>query len=130
MRGIRYSYIDGETKGRVEECKRFNQDTSISVFPISLKAGGTGLNLTGADMVIHFDPWWNPAVEDQATDRAHRIGQKRMVTSIKLIAQDTVEEKVLALQKRKQSIIQATIGTADSAIMQSLTWEDVKELLS
>ena len=129
-RGIRYSYIDGETKDRVEACRVFNQDPSIPVFLISLKAGGTGLNLTGADMVVHFDPWWNPAVEDQATDRAHRIGQRRVVTAVKLIAEDTVEEKVLELQKRKQAIIQATVGTADAAILQSLTLEDVKELLA
>jgi SNF2 family DNA or RNA helicase len=129
-RGIRYSYIDGETKNRVEACREFNQDSSISVFLISLKAGGTGLNLTGADMVVHFDPWWNPAVEDQATDRAHRIGQHRVVTSVKLIAENTVEEKVLDLQRRKQSIIQATVGTADTAIMQSLTFEDVQALLA
>ena len=129
-RGIRHSYLDGESEGRVEECRLFNQDKSIPVFLISLKAGGTGLNLTGADMVVHFDPWWNPAVEDQATDRAHRIGQTRTVTSVKLIAQDTVEEKVLDLQRRKQSIINATIGAADSAMLQSLTWDDVKELLS
>ncbi len=129
-RGIRFCYIDGETKDRVEICRVFNQDPSIPVFLISLKAGGTGLNLTGADMVIHFDPWWNPAVEDQATDRAHRIGQHRVVTSVKLIAEGTVEEKVLELQKRKQSIIQATVGTADAAILKSLTFEEVKELLS
>ncbi len=129
-RGIRYSYIDGETKNRVEACRTFNQDPSIPVFLISLKAGGTGLNLTGADMVVHFDPWWNPAVEDQATDRAHRIGQHRVVTSVKLIAENTVEEKVLDLQRRKQSIIQATVGTADAAIMQSLTFEDVQALLA
>ena len=129
-RGIRYSYIDGETKERVEECRRFNQDPSIPVFLISLKAGGTGLNLTGADMVVHFDPWWNPAVEDQATDRAHRIGQRRVVTAVKMIAENTVEEKVLELQKRKQAIIQATVGTADAAILKSLTIEDVKELLA
>jgi SNF2 family DNA or RNA helicase len=102
---------------------------TIPVFLISLKAGGTGLNLTGADMVVHFDPWWNPAVEDQATDRAHRIGQKRTVCSIKLITEHTVEEKVLALQQRKQAVIQATVGTTDEAVMQSLTWADVQELL-
>ncbi len=129
-RGIRYSYIDGETKERVEACRAFNQDPSIPVFLISLKAGGTGLNLTGANMVVHFDPWWNPAVEDQATDRAHRIGQRRVVTAVKMIAEDTVEEKVLELQKRKQALIQATVGTADAAILQSLTFEDVKELLA
>ena len=100
------------------------------MFLISLKAGGTGLNLTGADMVVHFDPWWNPAVEDQATDRAHRIGQKRRVTSVKLIAEGTVEERVLEMQRKKQSVIQATIGTDDAAFMQSLTWKDIQDLLA
>ena len=129
-REMRYCYLDGATKDRMEQCRRFNQDASIPVFLISLKAGGTGLNLTGADMVVHYDPWWNPAVEDQATDRAHRIGQKRTVVSIKMIAEHTVEEKVLALQQRKQAVIQATVGTNDAAVMKNLSWDDVKELLS
>ena len=128
-RGVNYCYLDGGTQERLAECQRFNRDRTIPVFLISLKAGGTGLNLTGADMVVHFDPWWNPAVEDQATDRAHRIGQKRTVCSIKLITEHTVEEKVLALQQRKQAVIQATVGTTDEAVMQSLTWADVQELL-
>ena len=107
----------------------FNTEREIPLFLISLKAGGSGLNLTGADMVIHFDPWWNPAVEDQATDRAHRIGQKNAVYSIKLITKGTVEEKVLAMQKKKQSVINAML-TQDEQVMQKLTWEDVQELLS
>ena len=86
----------------------FRTNDAIPVFLISLKAGGVGLNLTGADTVIHFDPWWNPAVEDQATDRAHRIGQTKVVTSYKLITRDTVEEKILTLQNRKREMIQAT----------------------
>jgi SNF2 family DNA or RNA helicase len=93
-------------------------------------AGGTGLNLTGADMVIHYDPWWNPAVEDQATDRAHRIGQKKKVYVVKLIASGSVEEKVLALQRRKQALIAATVSTTDAAIVEKLTAEDLAELLS
>ncbi len=129
-RGIRYCYLDGSTKDRLGECRKYNQDPTIPVFLISLKAGGTGLNLTGADMVVHFDPWWNPAVEDQATDRAHRIGQKRTVCSVKLIAENTIEEKVLEMQRKKQAVIQATVGTGDNAIMQSLTFDDIKELLS
>jgi superfamily II DNA or RNA helicase len=129
-RGIPYCYLDGQTRERLAEVQRFNGQRDVPAFLISLKAGGTGLNLTGADMVVHFDPWWNPAVEDQATDRAHRIGQKRTVYSIKLIAEHTVEEKVLALQRRKQAIIQATIGTTDESLMQSLTWDDVKDLLA
>jgi non-specific serine/threonine protein kinase len=113
----------------MEQVHRFNQTPDIPLFLISLKAGGTGLNLTGADMVIHFDPWWNPAVEDQATDRAHRIGQKKTVYSIKLIAEHTVEEKVLAMQKKKQAVIDATIGTTDDAFLSTLSWDDVQSLL-
>jgi len=128
-RGLSYCYLDGQSKDRMAQVQQFNQQHNIPVFLISLKAGGTGLNLTGADMVVHFDPWWNPAVEDQATDRAHRIGQKRTVYSIKLIAEHTVEEKVLALQKRKQAIIGATISSADETIMKSFTWDDVRDLL-
>ncbi len=128
-RGINYTYLDGSTKDRQDVVRKFNKDHSIPVFLMSLKAGGTGLNLTGADMVIHFDPWWNPAVEDQATDRAHRIGQKRTVYSVKLITKGTVEEKVLAMQERKKMVIDATL-TTDEQVMQKLTWEDVQELLS
>ena len=82
-RGIPFCYLDGSTKDRLGECNRFNRSPEIPVFLISLMAGGTGLNLTGADMVIHYDPWWNPAVEDQATDRAHRIGQRKTVYVMK-----------------------------------------------
>ncbi|MDF7805945.1 SNF2-related protein [Pontiellaceae bacterium B12219] len=128
-RKIKYTYLDGSTKDRQDVVRKFNQDHSIPVFLMSLKAGGTGLNLTGADMVIHFDPWWNPAVEDQATDRAHRIGQKRTVYSVKLISKGTVEEKVVEMQERKKGIIDATL-TTDEQVMQKLTWEDVQELLS
>ncbi len=127
--GLTYSYLDGATQNRLAVVQEFNTNRSIPVFLISLKAGGTGLNLTGADMVIHFDPWWNPAVEAQATDRAHRIGQKRTVYSLKLITKDTVEEKVLTMQRRKQSVIDATLAD-DEQVMQKLTWEDVKDLLS
>lgn len=90
---IEYCYLDGSTTNRAEVVGKFQSNAQIPVFLISLKAGGVGLNLTGADTVIHFDPWWNPAVEDQATDRAHRIGQTRVVTSYKLITRGTVEEK-------------------------------------
>jgi superfamily II DNA or RNA helicase len=102
--GITWCRLDGSTKDRAAVVERFQADSSISVFLISLKAGGVGLNLTGADTVIHFDPWWNPAVEAQATDRAHRIGQKNVVTSIKLIARDTVEERVLEMQAKKKTL--------------------------
>ena len=128
--GIPFCYLDGSTKDRLGECNRFNRDPKIPVFLISLMAGGTGLNLTGADMVIHYDPWWNPAVEDQATDRAHRIGQKKNVYVMKMIASGTIEEKVLALQRRKQAVINATVGTTDAAVMEKLTSEDIAALLS
>jgi SNF2 family DNA or RNA helicase len=126
---IDFCYLDGSTVNRQEVVDRFQRDASVPVFLISLKAGGTGLNLTGADTVIHFDPWWNPAVEDQATDRAHRIGQTKVVTSYKLITRDTVEEKILTLQNRKRELIQATIGD-EEAFLGSLSWEEIQELLT
>ena len=89
----------------------------------------TGLNLTGAGTVIHFDPWWNPAVEDQASDRAHRIGQTRVVTTYKLITRNTVEEKILALQARKREIIQATLG-GEEQLSEALRWAEIQELLA
>ncbi|MBU0678512.1 MAG: DEAD/DEAH box helicase [Verrucomicrobia bacterium] len=128
-RGLDYCYLDGATKERLKIVREFNSNRRIPAFLISLKAGGTGLNLTGADMVIHFDPWWNPAVEDQATDRAYRIGQHRTVYSIKLITKGTVEEKVLEMQKRKKDIIDATLSK-DEHVMSKLTWDDVQELLT
>jgi superfamily II DNA or RNA helicase len=128
QRGLRYCYLDGQTDNRLEMVHQFNRDRGIPVFLISLKAGGSGLNLTGADMVIHFDPWWNPAVEDQATDRAHRIGQKRTVYSVKLITRGTVEEKVLELQRRKKTVIEAML-VSDEQVMGRMTWDDVQELL-
>lgn len=124
-----YCYLDGSTQDRAAVVERFQKDEEIPVFLISLKAGGVGLNLTGADTVIHFDPWWNPAVEDQATDRAHRIGQTRVVTSYKLITRGTVEEKILSLQQRKREVIAATL-TGEEALTASLTWEEIQELLS
>ena len=127
--GIEFCYLDGSTTNRGEVVARFQSNTAIPVFLISLKAGGVGLNLTGADTVVHFDPWWNPAVEDQATDRAHRIGQTKVVTSYKLITRDTVEEKILTLQNRKREIIQATIG-GEEEFAASLSWEEIQELLA
>ncbi|MGI5869610.1 MAG: SNF2-related protein [Kiritimatiellia bacterium] len=126
-RDIRYCYLDGASKDRMESVHKFNTDPTIPLFLISLKAGGTGLNLTGADTVIHFDPWWNPAVEDQATDRAHRIGQKKTVYCLKMITADTVEEKVLDMQRRKRAIIGATVESDEQTIAK-LTWDDVREL--
>ena len=125
---IGYCYLDGSTRDRGAVVQRFQSETQIPVFLISLKAGGTGLNLTGADTVVHFDPWWNPAVEDQATDRAHRIGQSRVVTSYKLITRGTVEEKILALQTRKRELVAATL-TGEEAFTGSLNWEELQELL-
>ena len=129
-RGVPFCYLDGSTKDRLGECNRFNRSPDIPVFLISLMAGGTGLNLTGADMVMHYDPWWNPAVEDQATDRAHRIGQKKTVYVMKMIASGSIEEKVLALQRRKQAVISATVSTTDEAVMERLTADDLASLLS
>jgi superfamily II DNA or RNA helicase len=129
QRQLAYCYLDGATQDRLSVVHKFNTDRSIPVFLISLKAGGTGLNLTGADMVIHFDPWWNPAVENQATDRAHRIGQKRTVYSVKLITKGTVEEKVLAMQLKKKSVIDATLASGESMVG-AMTWDDIQELLT
>lgn len=127
--GTEFCYLDGSTLNRGEMVERFQRNQNIPVFLISLKAGGVGLNLTGADTVIHFDPWWNPAVEDQATDRAHRIGQSRVVTSYKLITRDTVEEKILQLQTRKRELIQATLA-GEAEFTEALSWEEIQELLS
>jgi superfamily II DNA or RNA helicase len=127
--GVKYCYLDGSTGDRGAVVEQFQNDPAIPVFLISLKAGGVGLNLTGADTVIHFDPWWNPAVEDQATDRAHRIGQTKVVTSYKLIARDTVEEKILALQQRKRRMIRAAIGDEEQ-FAAALSWEEIQELLA
>jgi len=127
--GIPFCYLDGSTKDRLGECNRFNRNPKVPVFLISLMAGGTGLNLTGADMVIHYDPWWNPAVEAQATDRAHRIGQKKTVYVMKMIASGSIEEKVLALQRKKQAVISATVSTTDAEVIEKLTAEDLASLL-
>jgi len=127
-RGIRFSYLDGSSKNRLEIVKQFNEDESIPVFLVSLKAGGTGLNLVGADTVIHYDMWWNPAVENQATDRVHRIGQKKNVSAYKLITLGTIEEKIAEMQRRKKGLVKKVVSCDDEAIAK-LTWEDVLELL-
>ena len=98
--------LDGSTRDRQAVVEKFQTDSTIPVFLISLKAGGVGLNLPQADTVIHYDPWWNPAVENQATDRAHRIGQTQSVWVLKLVAQGTIEERMLALQERKAQLAQ------------------------
>jgi len=128
-RQIPYAYLDGATRNRMEQVDAFNNNPDIPVFLVSLKAGGSGLNLTGANVVIHYDPWWNPAVEDQATDRTHRIGQTQTVYSIKLVMENSIEQKVIALQERKRTIINAAMG-ASGGFAQHLTWEDVRELLA
>ncbi len=125
--GIAYEYLDGSTKNREDVIDRF-QNGDAPLFLISLKAGGTGLNLTAADTVIHCDPWWNPAVEDQATDRAHRIGQTKPVTVYRLVAAGTVEEKIIQLKARKRELAEAVL-TDDSAALRGLTLEDVQLLL-
>jgi SNF2 family DNA or RNA helicase len=126
--GTSHCYLAGLTKNRQAEVDRFQNDGSIPVFLISLKAGGVGLNLSAADTVIHFDPWWNAAVEAQATDRAHRIGQRQVVTSYKLIARETVEEKILNLQKRKRDMASAMLET-EEPLMTGLTTDELGELL-
>ncbi len=128
QRGIRFSYLDGSTKNRLEIVKEFNENEKIPVFLVSLKAGGTGLNLVGADTVIHYDMWWNPAVENQATDRVHRLGQKNSVSAYKLITLGTIEEKIIEMQKRKKGLVKKVVSCDDEAIAK-LTWEDVLELL-
>jgi len=128
-KGYKYEYLTGESTNRHLMVDRFNNDESIPVFLMSLKAGGTGLNLTGADYVIHYDPWWNPAAEDQASDRAHRIGQKKTVFVYKLITKGTVEEKILKLQDRKRDLVDSIIA-ADRSVGKMLSFEDLKEILS
>ncbi len=127
--GVSFFYLDGQTPAaeRVDLCNRFN-DGERELFLISLKAGGTGLNLTGADTVILYDLWWNPAVEQQAADRAHRMGQKNVVQVLRLIAQDTVEEKMYALQQRKKHLIDEVIEPGQEALS-SISEEEIRELL-
>lgn len=131
---INYSYLDGSTSAnkRISLVNEFNEGDKDKVFLISLKAGGTGLNLTSADIVIHFDPWWNPAIEDQATDRAHRFGQKNVVEVIKLIAKGTIEEKIIKLQDDKKDLIENIISgdMNNSSLLSSLCEEDINELFS
>lgn len=126
---VPYAYLDGRTRKRQEQVDRFQSDPSIPFFLISLKAGGLGLNLTAADYVIHLDPWWNPAVEAQAADRTHRIGQDKPVFIYRLITRNTVEEKILQLQERKRHLVDQLI-TTDQSFFKSLTREDVELLFA
>ncbi|GAB4581043.1 MAG: hypothetical protein Fur0022_37880 [Anaerolineales bacterium] len=128
-RKIKYNYLDGRTRKRQEQVDEFQTDPTTPFFLISLKAGGVGLNLTAADYVIHIDPWWNPAVEMQATDRTHRIGQEKPVFVYKLIARDTVEEKILQLQDKKRALVEQLIST-EASFFKELSTEDIKVLFS
>ena len=126
---IAYCYLDGSTQDRGAEVERFQTRPEKRVFLISLKAGGYGLNLTAADQVILLDPWWNPAVESQAIDRAHRFGQTQTVNAYRLVMRGTVEERILALQAKKRGLIEATIEER-APLMGGLTESDLQDLLS
>jgi len=130
LQEVPYCYLDGSMAAlaRQSEIDRFQSTPDVPVFLLSLKAGGSGLNLTGADTVVHFDPWWNPAAEAQATDRAHRIGQTRVVTSYKLVCPETVEERVLALQVEKRALLAGVFEASDAAA-EKLSLADLKSLL-
>jgi superfamily II DNA or RNA helicase len=125
--GIDYVRLDGSTRDRMAVIDRFQDPDGPPVFLLSLKAGGTGLNLTAADYVVHLDPWWNPAVERQATDRAHRIGQTRPVVSYRLIAEDTVEVRILALQEAKEGLAEAALG-GEGGLLRALTADEIRML--
>lgn len=127
--GITYTYLDGATRDRQARVERFQNDEKCRIFLISLKAGGLGLNLTAAEYVFILDPWWNPAVEAQAVDRTHRIGQTCPVFAYRLIARDTIEEKVLQLQNSKRDLAASIIG-ADNSLIRNLHPEDLELLLS
>jgi SNF2 family DNA or RNA helicase len=124
-----YLYLDGSTKNRQALVEKFQDPDGPSVFFISLKAGGTGLTLTEADHVFHLDPWWNPMVEDQATDRAHRIGQTRPVVAYRIVARDTVEEKILELQDRKRALFEAAVER-DRIVVDALSQSDLDGIFS
>jgi SNF2 family DNA or RNA helicase len=129
LRNIPFEYLTGKTRNRGSKVEQFQNNEGIRVFLISLKAGGTGLNLTEADYVYLIDPWWNPAVENQAIDRIYRIGQKRKVVAVRLICPDTIEEKIIKLQESKKELISDLVKT-DTSILKSLTREDLLNLFS
>jgi SNF2 family DNA or RNA helicase len=126
-RHLHYVTLTGDTRDRAEPVRKF-QDGEVPLFLLSLKAGGVGLNLTAADYVVHLDPWWNPAVEDQATDRAHRIGQSKTVSVYRLIAKDSVEEKILQLSEKKRALVANVLSS--EAPLKGLTKQDVEDLFS
>jgi SNF2 family DNA or RNA helicase len=128
QRGIGYAYLDGRTRDRAEALRNFTEGT-MPLFLLSLRAGGTGINLTAADVVIHLDPWWNPAVEEQATDRAHRIGQRKMVSVYRIIAAGTIEEAILRLKRQKRALA-STVIDDDRGWLKQLTESDITELLN
>jgi len=129
QRKLPFSYIDGSTKNRGAEIDKFQNNPDINIFLLSLKAGGVGINLTSADCVILFDPWWNPALEAQAVDRAHRIGQTKKVTAFRMIVKDTIEEKILALQDKKRALVNDLI-TEEASFFKSLSGDDIMDLFS
>ena len=124
---IPHAYLDGRTRDREKEVREFQTRPDLNVFLISLRAGGTGINLTAADYVILYDPWWNPAVETQAVDRAHRIGQNKTVFVYKMISKGTIEEKVLELQEKKKKIASRLIA-GEASGFKSLTKDDIEAL--
>ena len=126
--GYRVMYLDGETPAgdRLGITEQFNEGEG-QIFLISLRAGGSGLNLTGADMVIHYDPWWNPAAEDQATDRAHRIGQQKKLDVLRLVMRDSIEEKVVELGKRKKALFDRLITPGESGL-EALSEQEIRDL--
>lgn len=130
---IKVLYLDGQTKTANREgiVNKFMNEDEYKIFLLSLKAGGVGLNLTRANIVIHFDPWWNPAVENQATDRAHRIGQQKTVEVIRLIAKGTIEEKIIALHEKKLKLSQDIIDNNANleTLLKSLTEDEINNLL-
>ena len=126
--GLAYEYLDGQTRDREARVRRFQENPSCGLFLVSLKAGGLGLNLTAAEYVFLLDPWWNPAVEAQAIDRAHRIGQTRHAFAYRLLAADTVEDKIVALQQSKRDLADAIVR-ADAGLLRTLRAEDLEVLL-
>ncbi|MDB4733655.1 SWF/SNF helicase family protein [Planctomicrobium sp.] len=128
-KGVKYAYLDGQTRKRQEVVEQFQNDPETTVFLISLKAGGLGLNLTAAEYVFLLDPWWNPAVEAQAIDRAHRVGQQNQVFAYRLICKGTVEEKILELQQKKRELADAILE-GENTPLTDLTAEDLEMLLS
>ena len=125
---VPYSYLDGATSKRGEVVKKFQSDKDIKLFLISIKAGGVGLNLTEADYVFILDPWWNPAVENQAIDRTHRIGQKNKVIAYRLLTRDTVEEKIRILQHQKTQLVTNVLG--DEGFASNLGLDDLQFILT